>query len=96
MLGGDNSAAEKIDRDLDDLAQLMGSLRADRQQVETAAHSLSSQLEAWARRLQQTATGPRALKQISRQIIELTLEQGVGSWSRARRRQEYHYLRRVR
>ena len=83
VLGGDNSAAEKMARDLDDLAQLMGSLRADRQQVETAAHSLSSQLEAWARQLQQTAAGPRALEQFSRQIVERALVQGVGSWSRA-------------
>ena len=72
-----------MDRDLDDLAQLMGSLRADRQQVETVAHSLSFQLEAWARQLQQTATGPQALEQISRRIVEGALKQGVGSWSRA-------------
>ncbi len=70
-------------RDLDDLAQLVGSLRADRQQVATAAHSLGSQLEAWARQLQQTAAGPRALEQLSRRIVELALEQGVESWSRA-------------
>lgn len=82
-LGGDQNLARQIEADLAKLARQMGSSSAERPTVAAAAQALSSLIETWTRQVEQADIDPRAADQLSRQIVEHALQEGVEDWSQA-------------
>lgn len=82
-IGGDPNLARQIEADLAKLAQQIGSPSAERPAVAAASAALSALIETWARQVEHADVDPRAADQLSRQIVDHALAEGVENWPQA-------------
>ena len=79
---GKGGSVDKLQEQLAELAKLAGSLRADRQQVASAARAMGTELDAWAEQIQNSPVDLNSLDKLMRSFVQ-TYQRGVADTSEA-------------
>ncbi len=79
---GQGGSADGLQEQLAELAQLVGSVRSNRQEVATAARGLGGKLDAWAEQVQTAPVNLATIDTLMRSLVE-TYERGMADASEA-------------
>jgi hypothetical protein len=81
--GIDSQLAAQIQRDMAELAERVGSIRADRHEAAERAEALASKMDQWISKLRRADPDLDAIARLSLEVAELHRQRGITSWSEA-------------